>query len=197
MPAETLAASRSAATSAHSEGLPHGVLFLDDLAEATWLLAWSRAHRRMPVTLVPGASTDGIGADAAHARLRWTTQVRSRGGHFPVLASRPRKRVRLLAHTPTPHGFSPWETRGGVPTLLVFHEVDDVDHWLSSPKREEVFGPLGITVRTFRDPEGSNRVGLITEVPDMAAFEEVMQSEAATDAMKFDGVHPETLLILT
>src|SRR5438552_2391299 len=86
---------------------------------------------------------------------------------------------------------------GGKPTLLAFHEVDDVDHWLSSPKREEVFGPLGITVRTFRDPEGSNRVGLITEVPDMAAFEEVMQSEAAADAMKFDGVRPETLLILT
>ena len=53
-------------------------------------------------------------------------------------------------------------------TLLGFHEVDDVDHWLSSPKREEVFGPLGITVRTFRDPEGSNRVGLIVDVPDMA-----------------------------
>jgi hypothetical protein len=84
-----------------------------------------------------------------------------------------------------------------MPTLLAFHEVDDVDHWLSSPKREEVFGPLGITVRTFRDPEGSNRVALITEVPDVAAFEEVMQSEAAADAMKFDGVRPETLLILT
>jgi hypothetical protein len=31
----------------------------------------------------------------------------------------------------------------------------------------------------------------------MAAFEEVMQSEAGTGAMKFDGVRPETLLILT
>jgi hypothetical protein len=84
-----------------------------------------------------------------------------------------------------------------MPTMLGFHEVDDVDHWLSSPKREEVFGPLGITVRTFRDPEGSNRVGLIVDVPDMAAFEEVMQSEAGADAMKFDGVRRETLLILT
>jgi hypothetical protein len=82
-------------------------------------------------------------------------------------------------------------------TLLAFHEVDDVDHWLSSPKRQEVFGPLGITVRTFRDPEGSNRVGLIADVPDMAAFEELMQSEAGADAMKFDGVRPETMLILT
>jgi hypothetical protein len=84
-----------------------------------------------------------------------------------------------------------------MPTLIAFHEVDDVDHWLSSPKREEVFGPLGITVRTFRDPEGSNRVGLMADVPDMAAFEEVMQSEAGADAMKFDGVRGETLLILT
>jgi hypothetical protein len=84
-----------------------------------------------------------------------------------------------------------------MPTLIAFHQVDDVDHWLSSPKREEVFGALGITTRTFRDPEGSNRVGLIVEVPDMAAFEEVMQSEAGAEAMKFDGVRPETLLVLT
>jgi hypothetical protein len=83
-----------------------------------------------------------------------------------------------------------------MPTLLVFHEVDDLDHWVSSPKREEVLGPLGITVRTFRDPEGSNRVGMVVEVPDMPAFEEVVQSEAGADAMKFDGVKPETLLIL-
>jgi hypothetical protein len=31
----------------------------------------------------------------------------------------------------------------------------------------------------------------------MAAIEEVMQSEAGASAMKFDGVRPETLLILT
>lgn len=84
-----------------------------------------------------------------------------------------------------------------MPTLLAFHEVDDVDHWLGSSKREEVFGPLGITVRTFRDPEGSNRVGLVAEIPDMAEWQELMQSEAGADAMKFDGVRPETLLILT
>jgi hypothetical protein len=81
-------------------------------------------------------------------------------------------------------------------TLIGFHEVDDVEHWASSPKREEVFGPLGVTVRTFRDPEGSNRVGLILDVPDMAAFDELMQSEAGAEAMKFDGVRAETLVIL-
>jgi len=84
-----------------------------------------------------------------------------------------------------------------VTTLIAFHEVDDVQHWLSSPKREEFFGPMGITARTFTDPEGSNRVGLIVEVPDMAKFHEAMASEAAADAMKFDGVRAETLIILT
>lgn len=81
-------------------------------------------------------------------------------------------------------------------TIVIFHEVDDVDHWLSSPKREEIFGPLGMTVRTFVDPAKTNRVGLIVEVPDMDTFQRMMESEAAADAMKFDGVRPETILML-
>ena len=81
-------------------------------------------------------------------------------------------------------------------THLIFHEVDDVEHWLRSSKREEVFGPLGITARPFHDPQGSNRVGLIVEIPDMAAFQELMQSESAAEAMKYDGVRPETILLL-
>ena len=83
-----------------------------------------------------------------------------------------------------------------MPTLMIVHEVDDVEHWLSSPKREEVFGPLGITVRTFIDPEKSHRVGLIVQVPDMDTFQRIMESQAAADAMKFDGVRPETILTL-
>ena len=81
-------------------------------------------------------------------------------------------------------------------TLMIFHEVDDVDHWLSSPRRQELFGPMGMTVRTFVDPEKSNRVGLIVEVPDMDTFQRMMESEAAADAMKFDGVRRDTLLVL-
>jgi hypothetical protein len=84
-----------------------------------------------------------------------------------------------------------------MPTLLVFHEVDDVDHWLRSPKREEFFGPLGITVRTFRGADDSKQVGLIAEVPSTAVWEEALQSEAAAEAMKFDGVHPESIVVLT
>ncbi|MET4093490.1 hypothetical protein [Arthrobacter sp. UYCu712] len=83
-----------------------------------------------------------------------------------------------------------------MPTIMIFHEVDDVEHWLSSPKREEIFGPLGITVRTFIDPAKTHRVGLIVQVPDMDTFQRMMESEAAADAMKSDGVRPETILTL-
>jgi hypothetical protein len=82
-------------------------------------------------------------------------------------------------------------------TMLILHDVDDVDHWLSSPKREELFGPLGITARTFRGAEGSKQVGLIAEIPDMDVWREALESEAGAAAMKFDGVHPETLRVLS
>jgi hypothetical protein len=81
-------------------------------------------------------------------------------------------------------------------TVMIFHEVDDVDHWVKSPKREEVFGPLGVTARTFVDPEKTNRVGLIADIPDMDAFQKLLQSEAGAEAMKHDGVRPETILML-
>jgi hypothetical protein len=83
-----------------------------------------------------------------------------------------------------------------MPTLIAFHEVDDVEHWLASPKREEFFGPLGMTARTFRDPSGSNRVGLIAEVPSIEAWEAALESEDAAEAMKADGVRPETIVVL-
>jgi hypothetical protein len=81
-------------------------------------------------------------------------------------------------------------------TVMVFHEVDDVDHWLRSTKREEFFGPLGMTARTFVDPDQTNRVGLIVTVPDLDTLRTSLASPAAADAMKFDGVRPETMVML-
>ena len=84
-----------------------------------------------------------------------------------------------------------------MPRILGFHEVKDVQHWLASPKREEVFGPLGVTeIKTYVDPEGSNRVGLTMNVADMDAMMGLMQSQEGIDAMEHDGVIPETLVIL-
>lgn len=81
-----------------------------------------------------------------------------------------------------------------MPTLVVTHEVDDIDHWLASPKREEYFAPLGMSARPFREVSGSNRVALIVEVPSMEDWEAALQSEDAAEAMKHDGVRPETIV---
>jgi hypothetical protein len=81
-------------------------------------------------------------------------------------------------------------------TVLVLHEVDDVDSWLSSPTRREMFGPFGITARTFVDPERPNRVGLVVETPSMELFREAMESTGAVRAMRRDGVRVETVQVL-
>ena len=84
-----------------------------------------------------------------------------------------------------------------MPTVIAYHDVKDKDHWLASPKREEFFGPLGVTnIRTFVDPENPSRVGLVMDVPDLDAVMGAMESEAAAEAMAHDGVLPETLVIL-
>jgi hypothetical protein len=75
--------------------------------------------------------------------------------------------------------------------------VKDKDHWLASSKREEFFGPLGVTnIRTFVDPQNPNHLALLMDVPDMDAFAGAMQSEAAAEAMTSDGVVAETLVLL-
>ena len=84
-----------------------------------------------------------------------------------------------------------------MPTIIGHHDVKDTDHWLASPKREEFFGPLGVTnIRTFVDPQNRTRVALLMDVADMDAFVGAMQSPEAGAAMAHDGVLPETLVIL-
>ena len=84
-----------------------------------------------------------------------------------------------------------------MPTVISYHDVKDKDHWLASPKREEFFGPLGVTnIRTFVDPQNPARVGLLMDVPDMDSVMAAMETEAAAEAMAHDGVLPETLVIL-
>ena len=78
---------------------------------------------------------------------------------------------------------------------IAVHEVDDVDHWLHSLKRQEIIGAMGITGQLFTDAAKSNRVGLILDIPDMEAFQQILQSPAGADAMKFDGVRLETLVL--
>jgi hypothetical protein len=85
-----------------------------------------------------------------------------------------------------------------MPTVVAHHDISKgKDHWLSSPKREEVFGPLGVTnIRTFVNPENPNHVAIVMDVADLDAVMAIMQTEEAAAAMDHDGVLPETLVIL-
>jgi hypothetical protein len=84
-----------------------------------------------------------------------------------------------------------------MPTVIGYHSVKDTDHWLASPKREEFFGPLGVTnIRTFVDPQNRTQVAVLMDVADLDVLTGAMQSEGAGQAMEHDGVLPETLVIL-
>ena len=84
-----------------------------------------------------------------------------------------------------------------MPSVFGYHDVKDKNHWLASSRREEFFGPLGITnIRTFVDPQNSTRVGVLMDVTDMETLQTAMETEGAAEAMAHDGVIPETLVIL-
>jgi hypothetical protein len=83
-----------------------------------------------------------------------------------------------------------------MPTVVAHHDVKDKDHWLASTKREEFFGPLGVTnIRTFVNPQNPTQVALMMDVADMDAVMAAMQTQGAADAMEQDGVIAETLVI--
>ena len=84
-----------------------------------------------------------------------------------------------------------------MPTVIAHHDVNDTEHWLASPKREEFFGPLGVTnIRTFVDPQNPTHVAVLMDVSDMDAVMAAMQTEGAVAAMDHDGVQADTLVLL-
>jgi hypothetical protein len=87
--------------------------------------------------------------------------------------------------------------KAAMPTIMGHHDVKDREYWLASPKREEFFGPLGVTnIRTFVDPQNPNHVALMMDIPDMETFNSAMRAQEGAEAMAHDGVLPETLVIL-
>lgn len=82
-------------------------------------------------------------------------------------------------------------------SVMVMHDVDDVQHWLASSKRDEFFNALGMSVRTFVDPDGGRRVGvIIDDVPDLETLEAELKTPDAAAAMKHDGVHADSIVML-
>ncbi|HTI32948.1 MAG TPA: hypothetical protein VL422_04670 [Miltoncostaea sp.] len=82
-----------------------------------------------------------------------------------------------------------------MPTYLITHNVDDVAHWWNSPQREQLFGPMGITVRTFRNAAGGPSTALLAEIPDLDAFMAVLQTPEGAAAAAHDGVHLDSIVL--
>jgi hypothetical protein len=85
-----------------------------------------------------------------------------------------------------------------MPTIIGHHKITKgAEHWLKSKRRQELFLAHGVTnIRTFVDPQDSTRVALMMDVADIANFAAVMKTNEAAEAMAFDGVVPESLVIL-
>jgi hypothetical protein len=86
-----------------------------------------------------------------------------------------------------------------MPTIIGYHKVRDTDHWLSSPKREQVLAPLGASnIRTFVDRENQQQVAVLMDVADLETMLGALANPPAelAEAMQYDGLLPDTLTIL-
>lgn len=86
-----------------------------------------------------------------------------------------------------------------MPTIIVTHDVTDTDHWIASPKREEVLPSFGVSnIRTFVNPQDRAKVGLVMDVADLDALFAALENppDELTEAMKYDTVLPETMVVL-
>jgi hypothetical protein len=86
-------------------------------------------------------------------------------------------------------------------TAIIFHEVQDGAVWAKAWKkgpgsRHEMFGKLGVQCRNFRDPNNLNATGVMAEIPDMAKFQQFLQSDEGQRAMREDGLKVETMRML-
>jgi hypothetical protein len=99
-------------------------------------------------------------------------------------------------YSKTSAGISP--NGGRTPKIVARRDITKgKDHWLSSSRRKELFGTIGVTdIRTYLDPQRPNHVAVSMDVPDLEAMKALIQTGAAAEAMEFDGVVPESLVIL-
>jgi len=84
-----------------------------------------------------------------------------------------------------------------MPTVIGHHDVKDTDHWLASPKREmpSARSESRISGRSST-PRNRAQVAVLMDVADLDVVMAAMQDQKMADAMQYDGVLPETLVLL-
>jgi uncharacterized protein (TIGR02246 family) len=91
---------------------------------------------------------------------------------------------------------------GGTRThVVIIHEVEDGERWLSAwrgeDSRHELFEANGAAhVHTVQDPGNPNLTGLIINVTDMERMNAMLASDEGQAAALEDGVKPETMQVL-
>ena len=91
---------------------------------------------------------------------------------------------------------------GPMTHLVITHEVDDVERWLSAwrgeDSRHDLFKANGAAhVHTFRNADNPNLTGLVVAVRDMDALNALLGSEEGMAAAAADGVRADTMIVLT
>jgi len=86
-------------------------------------------------------------------------------------------------------------------TIIIFHEVRSGEHWAEAWRkgrgsRHELFAKSGIKARTFRDPKNFDSTGVMLEIPDMAKWQTLLESDEVKKAMTEDGLKLETMRTL-
>lgn len=85
--------------------------------------------------------------------------------------------------------------------VMVYHEVEDGDHWLAAwsgnSSRRDQFKANGVAhVHAFRNADNPNLTGLVFSVNDMDAFNAFLASEEGAMAAEADGVNLDETTIL-
>ncbi len=85
--------------------------------------------------------------------------------------------------------------------LMILHEVEDAERWLSAWRgensRHELFRANGAArVHTFQSEDNPNLTGLVIGVKDMQALQDMLSSDEGRAAAKEDGVIRESMLVL-
>lgn len=85
--------------------------------------------------------------------------------------------------------------------LVIIHEVDDGKRWMAAwrgaDSRHKLFADNGAPhVHTFQSVDNPHLTGLVISVSDMAALQDMLESDEGIAAAKQDGVRLDTMKIL-
>lgn len=87
------------------------------------------------------------------------------------------------------------------PHLMILHEVEDAEHWLSAWRgdnsRHDLFRANGAArVHTFQSKDNPNLTGLVIGVKDMQALTDMLSSDEGRAAATADGVILDSMQVL-